>query len=221
MRFREVRSPRDVARLVDEVGFLPLLPNWIPGFSAEECCPPEILYDRDAEGPWEWKGPTARGRTCMYGKLFDGRAGYVSLEWLPDLANYRRDGYDFDARFDDGLASLRDRTVYNALAGAGELLSVDLRKRCGALRGFDASLTRLQMQCYVAASDFVYQRDKFGREYGWGVAKYAAPETLFGPELVTSAYSRDPKESRLRILDHLRKILPDAPEADLVRLVGR
>ncbi len=221
MRFREVRSPQDVARLVGELGFLPLLPNRVPGFSAEECCPPEIMNDRDAEGPWEWKGPVLRGRTCMYGKLFDGRAGYVSLEWLPDLANYRRDGYDFDARFDDGLASLRDRTVYNALAGAGELLSVDLRKKCGVVRGFDDSLARLQAQCYVAASDFVYRRDRNGREYGWGVAKYATPEELFGPELVTSAYSRDPEESFKRILAHLRQVLPDVPEADLVRLLLR
>ncbi len=32
---------------------------------------------------------------------------YVSAKWFPDFANYRRDGYDFDARFEDGLASFQ------------------------------------------------------------------------------------------------------------------
>ena len=32
-----------------------------------------------------------------YGKFFDKKAGFISLEWLPYFANYRRSGYDFDA----------------------------------------------------------------------------------------------------------------------------
>ena len=46
------------------------------------------LWFSDEEGPWEWKGPVIRNMNCAYGKLFNGKAGYVSLEWLPDFANY-------------------------------------------------------------------------------------------------------------------------------------
>ena len=33
------------------------------------------------------------------------------MEWLPAFANFRRDGYDFDARWDDGLANIRHKRI--------------------------------------------------------------------------------------------------------------
>ena len=105
MKTYELRSPEDIAALAEEWGFLPFFAGEIPGFSVEECCPPELWFSEEADGPWEWKGPVARSGRCVYGKFFGGRAGFISREWLPDFANFRRDGYDFDARYDDGLAS--------------------------------------------------------------------------------------------------------------------
>ncbi len=218
-RFPPVRSPEELTRLVSEVGFLPFFRNVIPGFSIEECCPPELWFSDTLDGPWEWKGPVARTRTCVYGKLFANKAGFVSREWFPDLANTRRDGYDFDARFDDGLASLKDRDVFDTVAERGEILSKELRQLCGVTKGFDTVITRLQMQCYVSVADFVYMRDKHGRQYGWGVAKYSTPEALLGEDHVRSAYPRDPKESFARILSHLHTVLPDAGERELLKVI--
>lgn len=118
MKTYELRSPEDIAALTEEWGFLPFFAGEIPGFSVEECCPPELWFSEEEDGPWEWKGPVARSGRCVYGKFFGGRAGFISREWLPDFANFRRDGYDFDARYDDGLASSKDKTVYDTVAGA-------------------------------------------------------------------------------------------------------
>lgn len=52
-------------------------------------------FAEDRDGPWEWKGPAAQTKRCVYGKLFRKKAGFVSREWLPELVNFRRDGYDF------------------------------------------------------------------------------------------------------------------------------
>ena len=52
-----------------------------------------------------------------------------------------------------------------------------------------------------------------------GVAQYAAPEALFGADFVTSAYCRTPEGSRRRMLRHLRAILPDVPEGELLALL--
>lgn len=224
MRFRELKSAEDIVKLVEEIGFLPFFSNGIPGFSVEECCPPELWFAQDIDGPWEWKGPIARSGRCIYGKLFSQKAGFVSREWLPDFANYRRDGYDFDARYEDGLASRKDKGVFDAVLEHGALLSRDLKRLCnyrkGGNKGFDTVITRLQMQTYLTIADFVYLTDKTGQVYGWGVAKYAAPEELFGRDFVTGAYRREPEESRERMLRFLRTVLPDVQEQQRKKLIG-
>ena len=70
----------------------------------------------------------------------------------------------------------------------------------------------------VVTEDFVYPRDKHGRAYGWGWALLTTPEDLLGHELCHC--DRSPEESRDRILSHLRKLLPQATEPRLARIVG-
>lgn len=223
MRFRELRSPEDIVALTAELGFLPFFAGEIPGFSVEDCCPPELWFSENADGPWEWKGPAARSGQCVYGKFFGGKAGFISKEWFPGFANLRRDGYDFDARYEEGLAARKDRAVYDTLTEHGALLSKELKRLCnyhkGGNKGFDTIITRLQMQTYVTIGDFVYLQDKYGQTYGWGVAQYTTPEARFGYDFVTSAYRKDPAESKADILAHLKSILPDADEAQLLKLI--
>ncbi|MFR8334959.1 MAG: hypothetical protein ACLU9S_23465 [Oscillospiraceae bacterium] len=178
----------------------------------------------DVDGPWEWERTgVARSGKCLYGKLFNKKAGFVSREWIPDFANFRRDGYDFDARWDDGLASYKDKELYEAIAGEGRMLSKRLKEalnyRKGGNTGFETCITRLQMQSYVCIADFVYMQDRYGRPYGWGVAEYATPEELFGYDLITSAYQRDPQESKERMMQHLSSILPGASVQQLTKIL--
>ena len=217
-----LRCPDDVAELTEALGFLPFFANGIPGFSVEEHTPRELWFT-EADGPWEWKGPIARTKRCLYGKFFGGKAGFISLEWFPDFANYRRDGFDFDSRYESGLASRKDMNVYDTVSRYGTVLSKKLKSLCGyskgGEKGFDGVITRLQMQTYVCFADFEYMRDKYGKQYGWGVARYSTPEELFGYEAVTSAYSREPAESLERILDHLKNVLPEADSARLLKMI--
>ena len=46
-----------------------------------------------------WREIIARSGKVAYGKFFDKKAGFISVEWLPVFANYRRDGDDFDALY--------------------------------------------------------------------------------------------------------------------------
>ena len=226
---REIRSAADMEALVQEWGFLPFFKNDIPGFSIEEHTPPELWFgDSDGGegwGPWEWKGPVARMKTSIYGKVFWKKAGFVSLAWLPDFANFRRDGYDFDARFDDELASFKDKELYDAIAQSGSLQTGQLKKRCGyggkdGKKGFETAITRLQMQTYISVMDFDYATDRHGNTYGWGIARYAAPESILGYEAVTAAYGRAPAESFRRMAEHLQKLLPQATEKQIVKLLS-
>lgn len=201
MTKREITDYLELEQLILDMGFLPFFKNVVPGFSVEEHTPWELWFpdDDDEEGPWEWKGPVARGDKCVYGKLFGGKAGFVSLEWFLDLANYRRNGYDFDARYDDGLASYKDKQIWEILRNKGSLLTKELKAACGygkdGQKGFDTVITRLQMQTYVNVADFEYMADKHGKLYGWGMARYTIPEVEFGEAFIQTAYERSPKES--------------------------
>ncbi len=223
MRFPKVSNPEELLALVEEFGFLPFFKSGIDGFSLEDYCVPECWFVDGVDGPWEWKGPLAKSGKCVYGKFFGGKAGFISLAWLPDFVNYRRDGYDFDARYEDGLAPRKDKELYDTVAESGIILSKQLKDHCnyrkGGNKGFDTIITRLQMQSYLCVADFVYLQDKFGKPYGWGVAQYTIPEELFGYDLVTSAYTRDPQESKGKIIEHLKKLLPHAEEKQILKLM--
>ena len=224
---KEIHSEKDMEALVLEWGFLPFFKNEFPGFSIEEHTPPELWYDSDSGdwAPWDWKGPVARMGTCVYGKFFWKKAGFVSMEWFPDLANLRRDGYDFDARFDDELASYKDKELYDAIVKNGSVQTGQLKQLCGyggkdGKKGFETVITRLQMQTYLCVADFDYATDRRGVPYGWGIARWSAPEAIFGYDAVTAAYARKPDQSRQRLLEHLQKRLPQASEGQLVKLLN-
>lgn len=218
-----IRTKQDLIDAIDTYGIIPYFANSIPGFSIEEHVSPEVWFSAE-EGVWEWKGPVIRESECAYGKFFENKAAFVSMEWFPDLANYRRDGYDFDARFDDGLASLREKELYDLLAEYEPILSKGLKVRGNyskdGKKGFDSLITRLQRLGYTVISDFVYMQDKNGKEYGWGVSEYSTPEKLFKERFTDYVYTRSPQQSWKKLYDHLKEMFPDADEKDIIKFLG-
>ena len=214
-----VRTQDDLVDAVERFGIVPLFRNSIPGFSVEEHVDPRAWFSATEDGVWEWKGPVIRRAGCAYGKFFERKAAFVSRELFPELANYRRDGYDFDARYDDGLASRADLELFELLDESAPVLSGTLKARGGygkdGRKGFDASINRLQEQCYVLIDDFVYQQDRFGRTYGWGVAEYSTPEKWLGADFTERVYRRAPEESREIVLERLATLCPRAEEKAL------
>ncbi|MBR6941255.1 MAG: hypothetical protein IKH65_10635, partial [Clostridia bacterium] len=86
-----IKTKKDLEDAVTEFGFVPFFSNSVPGFSLEENVSPRAWFSSD-EGAWEWKGPVIRETGCAYGKFFENKAVFISKEWFPDFANYRRDG---------------------------------------------------------------------------------------------------------------------------------
>jgi hypothetical protein len=209
---------------VNEVGFLPLFGNEIDGFSVEDRVCPSDWWTEDAErDPWEWRVGAARSGKVAYGKFFGKKAGFVSLEWLPRFVNYRRDGYDFDSRYEEGLARHREQLIMQLFASRDALPSYEIKQLAGFGKGgeknFSGIITDLQMQTYLTIHDFRRRINKKGQPYGMAVAVYAPPETLFGETLVTSAYHEEPAESFQKIIAHLTAQFPDATEAELRALL--
>ncbi len=218
-----IHSAAELETLLQEIGFLPFFSCSVRNFSIEEFTPSRYWFVEGVDGPWEWRMELARRGVVAYGKLFSKKTGLVSREWYPDLANYRRDGYDFDARWDEGLAGYREKRIMDVLLSEGPTLSKDLKRLAGfgsdGLKGFDTAITNLQMQTYVTVHSFEYAQDKYGRPYGWGIARYAVTEDVLGEDVTRGAYDRSPAESKAKILQHLGLLCPEAFDKDLERLI--
>ncbi len=231
-----IRTWNELVNWINEVGFLPLFANDVEGFSAEEHVSPDYWWTgvRD-EDPWEWREIIASSHRVAYGKFFDQKAGFISLEWLPYFANFRRKGYDFDSRWEDGLASRREKIIMDMLTGRDEdgdmtfpddqILSTELKKKAGFGKGgeknYSGIVTGLQMQTYLVITDFRRRTNKKGEEYGMAVSVMLPPEAVWGYEAVTSAYNESPAESYDRIVSRVIEKFPGAKEGDVIRLIGR
>lgn len=230
----QIASYMELEKLVIEMGFLPFFKNEIPGFSIEETVLPELWFSEDEDGPWEWKGPVIRNGKCVYGKLFNGKAGFVSMDWYPELINYRRAIFQITET---------EQAIYNILVEHESLLTKDLKTLCGfvkpkrksielsdmamhtngilnkkeKMQSFESAITRLQMSTYTVIADFEYALKKNGESYGWGIARYTTPEALFGKEMLRCACV--PEDSKHRILEYLLSVLPQATENQLLKII--
>lgn len=223
-----IHTVEEAAAYINEIGFLPLFKNDIPGFSLEERTVPEYWWTGDLErDPWEWREVIARSGKVAYGKFFDKKAGFISREWFPCFANYRRDGYDFDALWDDEKASIRQKKIMDLFAeenADAELYSFEVKQNAGFGKGgeknFEGTVTDLEMKLYLCMRDFRQRKNKKGESYGWSIAVYSTPEHLWGYDHVTSAYREDSSESWERIVNHMKEIYPAAVEAQICRVLG-
>ena len=215
-----LRSPEDLVNRVRDLGFLPLFRNSVPGFSVEEMTfAPDWWTGNEQIDPWEWRRLLADGAQVAYGKFFDRKAGFLSLEWLPVFANWRRDGYDFDALWDDEKAPFRFKKIMDCFAEKPEWFSFDLRHRAGFGKGgeknFEGVVTELMMRTYLTVRDFRCRTNREGKPYGWHVAVYTTPESLWGTEAVSACYGEAPAASRERVYARAREICPWAAEEQL------
>ena len=210
---------------INEIGFLPLFRNEIPGFSVEERTVPTYWWSGDVKkDPWEWRAVIAGRGKIAYGKFFNGKAGFISKKWLPVFVNYRRDGYDFDSLWEDEKANIRLKKIMDCFTEDTELYSFELKAQAGFGKGgeknFDGTITNLQMQTYLCVRDFRQKRNKKGEAYGWAIAVYCMPEHLFGYDFISQKYSEDPKESGQQIFDHIADIYPIAKENQIRKVLG-
>ena len=230
-RLRELNSADDLADLVHAVGFIPLFSNAVKGFSVEELTRGSAWWTGDPDtDPWEWRKMLAVDPDIAYGKFFGRNAGFVDKDFFPVFANYRRNGYDYDALYEDGLASHRSKKIMDVFgldeeACGSELMTPEIRAKAGFARengekNYEGAITDLQMQTYLITGDFRRRTNRFGQEYGWHIAVLETPETKWGYKFIASGYEEEPAESWERIVSRVKAVCPDAYDADIRRIMG-
>ncbi len=227
MKSECIHTVDEAIEYINTIGFLPLFQNEISGFSLEEKTIPEDWWSGIAEkDPWMWRVIIAGRHNIVYGKFFDKKAGFISKEWLPVFANYRRDGYDFDALYEDGKAPHKHKKIMENFMEENEdaeIYSNILKKQAGfgkdGEKGFESAITNLMMQTYLCNCDFKKRVNKMGIEYGWDVAVYSSIEHIYGYDYVTSCYQEAPQDSWRRIVSHMHERYPEATDKQIQKVL--
>ncbi len=238
--FREptIVTQEQLEQRIQEWGFLPFFKNGVEGFSIEEIVPEDLLFGDNEQGnAWEWKGPIISHWQCAYGKFFNGKVGYVSLDWLPDFMNWRRYRYSLKKHSADA------KHILDVLKENESMLSKDLKIASGFSLSrkrkkinpddpnktivdkkngptFDSLIANLEMGTYVCIADFEYQLSKKGVPYGWGVARYCTPEAMYEFDYREAVEGRMIVESYWRIIEHIQKLFPDADVYQIKKIIG-
>ena len=214
--FPTISTKEQLADLVNEIGFLPFFTSVIPGFSLRDHVDPAVWFTDDTEGPWEWKADVG-----VYGKLFRGKAVFMSPEWYAILACYRRDGYDYEGMYEDGFLP-HDALSVMAELEKGSVLSTDLRARTGLNykdSGFDKLMNLLQMKCFVLPTSFEYTFDTKGNRYGWGLARYTFSDKKYGALIEAAEARYKPADAKELLIEQVMQICPETPRKLSERLI--
>ena len=238
-----VHTADELLAVIEQVGFMPLFANGVPGFSVESMTDPACWWCGDETvDPWEWRVTLTKTGKVTYGKFFGKKAGYVSKKWFPYFANFRRDGYDFDARFDDAKAELREKRIMDLFWPSKlelseidkknlekevpnpVLYSFEVKELAGfgkdGEKNFDGTCAKLQMEAYLVVKEFLPRVNKNGESFGWSVARYTLPEYLWGYDFVTGRYKEKPEESMEKIIAQIRKYY-DAEEKEIRKVMKK
>ena len=219
-----VRTWQELVNYINEVGFLPLFANEVPGFSVEEHVSSLFWWTGDPDqDPWEWREIIAGSGQLAYGKFFNNKNGFISREWFPYFANYRRDGYDFDSAWEDGLMQRRYKEIMDICEDGGLHPGFALKPAAGFGKGgyknFNGCMTSPQIQTYLIIRRFERRINKKGQPYGMPVSYYQKPEELWGYDHVASAYKEEPAVSRDRIYGRVEDLFPHGRPEAIGRLI--
>lgn len=215
-----LKSANEAAELIRRNGFLPLMNSGLGNYSLFGLGDPLFELDFDSQAsPWFWRTLLAADPDIAYGKFFRGKAGFVSREWFPAFANYRRDGYDWDTLHEMGMMPRCGERVMPLFADGACMPPFAIAALAGLSTKPEALLTQLQARCYLIIDHFERRRSRTGEEYGWNVSYYVSPEAKFGYDEVRSAYAEQPEQSLDRIVRHLQDSLQEATGDEIRRFL--
>lgn len=219
-----IHNVEELETFVEKVGFVPLFKNKIKGFSIEERTIPSSWWCDDPQrDPWIWRQIVAVKHNIAYGKFFSGKAGFISLKWLPYFASLKRDGYDFDARWDDAKAPMRHKKIMDLFLENDSLMSFEIKEKAGygkdGEKNFEGMMTSLQEEIYLVVSDFKRKKNKKGEEYGWNVAAFSMPETIWGYETITSKYNESQDEIKNLLIDNVKKYFNCVDDKEIKKIL--
>ena len=248
MNLPAITSPEAMCEAIRAAGIIPFFKGSVPGFSIEELAPPEHwFYSSDELGPWDWKIAAVQSGDIAYGKfLCGGKAAFATVEWYAHLRNWRLSLPEFqpdasgarvlESAAEQGSVSSADiRRLLGIKKAAADGVSSRLMHQCRLLigdiervyRGPSLKYSGWQ-HCSFCTPEALFSADV--APVGEHLPDFSAPSPASPSQLLFGGFSPfsaedplsvdcTPQESLAALLEHLRKLIPSAPKAALLRLL--
>lgn len=214
----------DFISTVEEIGFMPLSNNCIDFTSLSDLTISEQWHTDLPSDPWLWRIQIELDHKAAYGKLFDKKPGFISLEWYPKFLAARRKGHSFSEMYSEGLLSNYAKQIYTLFEDHEILAAYEIKSLGGFTKElsskFESAMCELQMGMFITCNGTKQKINSKGEAYGWPSTAYSTVETWAGDKLIEEAKGIKPQDAMDEILQRIKEITPHVGTAKLKRFVG-
>jgi hypothetical protein len=221
---KKILTYGEFVSIVEDLGFMTLSNNCIGFTNLSDLTEEEQWHTELPSDPWPWRVAIERDHRAAYGKLFDKKPGFISLEWLPTFLAARRKGRSFSEIYAEGLLSGYAKQIYG-LFKHHETLAVHEIKSMGGFTKelnakYESAMCELQMGMFITTRGAKQKLSAKGEPYGWPSTAYSTIETWAGTQLIEDAQSMNPEDARDEILTRIEEVVPQAAQKGIRRFVG-
>lgn len=219
-----IRTFHEFSSLVDQLGFMPLSANRTSFPSVEGLTERSAWHTGLETDPWVWRIRIVDERRAAYAKLFQGKLGFVSLEWYPVFLAARRRGEDVESVYRDGLLGHAAKRIYLLFDENPDLATHEIKALAGFGRDskseYESGIVELQMSMFVTVQGMTRMTSRRGEPHSWPATSFTTVERWAGPEMIEQSLRMDPEGARDRIIERVAEIVPGIDPGKAARFAG-
>jgi hypothetical protein len=223
-RDAKINAYKDFLAIVNNIGFMPFANNCIDFISLDGLTTPEQWHTDLPSDPWPWRVQIEIDHKAAYGKLFDKKPGFISLEWYPLFLSARRKSQNFKEVYEQGLLSNYAKQIYELFQYHDVLATHEIKSLCGFKKEtnskYVAAMAELQMGMFITTNGMIRKTNANNEPYGWPSTAHSTVEKWAGDELIEKAWLINPLDAMDEILLRISEFSPTADPKKIKRFIG-
>lgn len=167
----------DAAKLVSQIGILPLAPLISDHPSLKSLTKEEDWHTDTELDPWKWRVRFPAEGLAAYGKFLKKKAVLVDREWFPYFAAVLGNARTFRERYSSGLAGREAHVILEIIENNEGIETRQLRAEAGMKAkekktAFDNALNELQGSADIVISGVQQRLNADGAKNGWNSTSF-------------------------------------------------
>lgn len=220
----EINQYSEFTAMVEDLGFMTLSKNCIDYANLTDLTTEEQWHTGLATDPWQWRVNIEKDHKAAYGKLFDKKPGFISLQWYPIFLSARRKGRSFAEIYSEGLISNDAKQIYDLFKYHQSLAVHEIKALGGFMKEtnskYENAMCELQMWMFITVNGTKHKLSAKGEPYGWPSTAYSTVETWAGDQLIEQAMGIKPEDALDEIILRVQDFVPDADMRRIRRFVS-